>query len=62
MKKDLLSLREKIEEEAQYVDVKQYSHNLISINLRMIADTYGKVEANRAIEDFGLEDLGWSKQ
>lgn len=61
MEKTLEELRERIEEEAQYVDVKPYSHNIISLTLRMIDTQYGKEEANKAIEDFGLEDLGWKK-
>ncbi len=36
-----------------------FSHNLISLTLRMIAEDYGKKQANKAIVDFGLEELGW---
>ena len=54
--------RDTIEREAPYVDVKPYSHNIIGIALSAIASKWGKEEANKAIEDFGLEELGWTKQ
>jgi len=60
--KSLDDLRQRIEDEAEYVDVKRYSHNIISLMLGQIAKGYGDEEANKAIEDFGLEDLGWSKK
>jgi hypothetical protein len=53
--------RTRIKREAPYVDVKPYSHNIISLVLSAIAKEYGQAEANRAIEDFGLEELGWNK-
>jgi len=62
MPETLDSLREKIGEEADYVDIKPYSHNIIGLVLRQIDRDYGKSEANKAIEDYGLEDLGWRKQ
>lgn len=52
-------LRERIEHEVDYVDVKPYSHNIISLALMQINEGYGNAEANRAIRDFGLDDLGW---
>ena len=53
--------REKIEEQVPWVDIKPYSHNIIGISLGAIDKNYGRTEANKAIEDFGLEVLGWSK-
>jgi len=61
MKKSLNDWREMIDEEVPYVDVKPYSHNLISLALGAIAKEHGQDEANKAIEDFGLGSLGWSK-
>jgi len=61
MLKTLEELREKIEDEVPYVDVKPYSHNIIGLLLSQIAKEHGRAEANKAIEDFGLEELGWSK-
>ena len=61
MKKSLNDWRETIDEEVPYVDVKPYSHNIISIALGAIANKHGQGEANKAIEDFGLKALGWSK-
>ena len=36
-----------------------YSHNIISLTLRAIAKDFGTDEANKAIADFGLEELGY---
>lgn len=52
--------RATIEEEVEYLDLKPYSHNIISMTLRAIAKNFGKDEANKAIKDFGLNRRGWS--
>lgn len=52
-------LRERIEHEAPFVDIKPYSHNIIGLILNQIAGEFDAAEANRAIRDFGLEELGW---
>ena len=59
------ALQSQISVEVPSVNVKQYSHNIISSCLRLIAEHHGKEAANEAIEaieDHGLERLGWSKQ
>jgi len=53
--------RERIEEERDFVDVKPYSHNIISLALNAIAEKWGQKEANKAIADFGLKELGWNE-
>ena len=58
--KTLEELRAEIEHEAQYVDIKPYSHNIIALILSQIAKGYGQPEANRAITDFALDMMGWS--
>ena len=60
--KSLEEWRQDIENEVGFVDIKPYSHNIISICLRAISKNYGKKEANKAINDFKLEKLGWKKQ
>ena len=45
--------------ESCWVDVKEYSHNLIGLYLRECAAKYGKEEANNIIKKTGLERLGW---
>ncbi len=50
-----------IEDEMEFVGLKPYSHNLISIRLSMISKLGGVKEANRVIVELGLEILGWSK-
>ena len=52
-------LRERIEGEAPFVGIKPYSHNIIGLTLNEIAGEFGAGEANRAIRDFGLDELGW---
>lgn len=61
MTRDLQRWLDTIGDEVDYVDVKPYSHNIISIALGAIAKTYGDDEANKAIDQFCLEDLGWQK-
>jgi len=61
MAKTLEELREIIDNEVPFVDIKPYSHNIIGLALVTIAKRYGYDVANQAIEDFGLEDLGWHK-
>lgn len=39
-----------------------YSHNIISIILRDIANHHGKAVANKAIRDLGLDELGWEEE
>lgn len=51
-----------IEDERPYVGLKPYSHNIINISLRAIAQDYGREVANKVIEDCELEVLGWNKE
>jgi len=55
----LRALRAKIAYAAKTVDIKTYSHNIVTIALRQIAKEFGDAEANQAITDFKLERLGW---
>jgi len=59
MKKSLKELRNDIKKEVPYVDIKPYSHNIISLCLQMISNKYDKNEANKAIRDFDLTELDW---
>ncbi len=61
-KYSLEELREQIAEKVPAVDAEPYAHNIISSFLKMIDEKFGKEEANKAIEDFSLEELGWSKK
>lgn len=55
----LSELIKAIKAEIPYVDRKPYSHNIISLNLRMIDADFGMKAANRVIRDLGLNRLGW---
>ena len=57
----LEKLRAGIERQAPFVDIKPYSHNIIGLYLAQIARDYSQADANQAIDDFGLERLGWHK-
>ena len=59
-KKTLKDWRETIQEEAPFVDLKPYSHNIISLALGAIHKGWGKAKANQAIKDFGLKRKGWN--
>jgi len=56
----LAEVRQKIEDEIEWVDIKPYSHNIISASLMMVSAKWGKEAANDIIMDFDLEDLGWN--
>lgn len=56
---ELKNWREVIAKEVRFVDKKPFSHNIISIALQAIANSCGKEHANAAIQQFGLEKLGW---
>lgn len=59
--KTLKELRESIRAEVGYVGIKPDSHNIIGVVLWQISAYYGDGQANKAIRDFGLEELGWSQ-
>lgn len=60
--KTLDEIRIKIEAEVDYVDIKPYSHNIISMLLGMAAESYGNKAANDLIDEFDLAERGWSKE
>ena len=49
----------KILEERKYLDIKQYSHNLISLYLKQYAELQGHDKTNQLIIDLKLDELGW---
>jgi hypothetical protein len=51
-----------IKKERKYVDRKPYSHNIISYTLKIIAEKFGKIEANKVIRELGLTELGWEEE
>jgi len=59
MEKTLKELRKQILNERDWVDIKPYSHNIISICLQILSEDYGQDEANKVIRDFDLTELGW---
>ena len=48
-----------IKKEEPYIDIKPYSHNIISITLMKINKDFGKKYANIAIKKYNLENKGW---
>ena len=61
-KKTLQELKKVIEREKPFVDIKPYSHNIISLTLMQISKEFSSKEANKCIKDFNLESLGWKKE
>lgn len=57
-------LRLQISHYALVIDTKEdrFAHNIVRMCLARIAYDYGVAAANEAIEDFGLEALGFSKR
>lgn len=60
--KTLKDLRATIARESHFVDLKPFSHNIIGLALAQIDKEFGRAEANKAINDFDLESLGWSSK
>ena len=55
---------DKIHEEAVWVDIKPYSHNLISIYLRILKEKFSLCDDEIAdvMEEAGLDEKGWSSE
>lgn len=61
-KKSLKELKEIIQREKDFIGIKPYSHNIISLVLLQISQEYGKEEANKCIDEFELSKHGWKKE
>tara|TARA_E500000318_G_scaffold82640_1_gene78058 strand:+ start:307 stop:498 length:192 start_codon:yes stop_codon:yes gene_type:complete len=48
-----------IETELPWVNIKPYSHNLISLCLKSLYNIVGKEELNQYMKNSGLLDIGW---
>ena len=57
--KEYLELLRKVVEEIPYIGVRPYSHNIISLNLRIIEQKFGTRAVEAIIEMTDLKDLGW---
>ena len=60
--KTLKEWEDSILSEIPWVDIKNYSHNIISLVLNAISQGWGQKKANSTIDKFGLERLGWRKE
>jgi len=58
----LLQWKNLILNELPYVDVKEYSHNIITLSLRSVASGWGEKTANKIVREFGLDKLGWGEE
>ena len=54
---------ESIQREKDYVDIKEYSHNIIMLNLQSLRDIYhfSPHQINKVIVDNQLDKKGWKK-
>ena len=59
--KTLSQLKKEIKKEIPFVNIKPFSHNIISMGLRIVADEYGKEEANKIVRDFNLSRIGYEE-
>lgn len=55
-KEDIISI---IEKEIPYVDIKQYSHNIIGLALRNLNDLCGREAVVELVKTTELKNLGW---
>jgi hypothetical protein len=51
----------KIDKEVDYIDLNPHSRNIIKDCLRVASNKFGIDVANDLIEEFDLENNGWSK-
>ena len=51
--------RSKILKEIPMVDVKPYSHNIISLLLQGVYEEFGSDESDKIILEYELDELGW---
>lgn len=50
---------ERIKKEIPFVDIKPYSHNIITLVLESISQKFGDAKVNQVIKDLNLQRLGW---
>ena len=61
-KKTLKELKDIIAREKDFIGIKPYSHNIISLVLLQISKEYSREEANNCIDEFELARHGWKKE
>lgn len=60
-KETLEDYKDEILAHLENIDTLPYSHNLISINLRAVAEKFGHKKANGIIDELGLDQFGYKK-
>jgi hypothetical protein len=61
-KKTLQELKDIIAKEKDFIGIKPYSHNIISLVLLQISKEHSREEANKCIDEFELQKHGWKKE
>ena len=61
-REELAELRARIRMEAHYIGKKPYSHNLVGMLLREVAEKFGIAEANKAVRNFHLKAKGFNEE
>ena len=59
MSLELEEMKMAILKEIPYIDIKPYSHNIISLRLQMISEEFGDDVAHQLIKDLKLDTKGW---
>jgi hypothetical protein len=61
--KDLIKHKEDIintiKKEIPYVDIKPYSHNIICLELNVLAEKFGQEEVEKIVRETNLKNIGW---
>ena len=53
-------LEKTISDEAPYVDIKEYSHNIIGMTLEQIDKEFGFEKVKEIVIKYRLDEKGWS--
>ncbi|GAG05295.1 unnamed protein product [marine sediment metagenome] len=59
--KRLMHLRNSIKEQVDKIDEDVYADSIISLNLRMADEKFGRMVKDNFIDEFDLEKHGWKK-
>jgi hypothetical protein len=50
---------ERIDKEIPYIDVKEYSHNIIGLQLGLLMRICSKEQVKKIVIEKGLDKMGW---
>jgi hypothetical protein len=51
----------RIDKEIPYIDIKEYSHNIIGLQLAMLTRICSKEQMKKIVIERGLDKMGWER-